>query len=95
MVINKRILVGYSYEQNKIFVWEPNFFENVILAKGRIYNHSWRRDGIFRDPESWSGSFRDRDLFWAKSKNPENPEIPGIGIGISKLIKNPEIWTSL
>ena len=29
-------------------------------------------------------------LFWARSKNPENPEIPGIGIGILKPLKRPE-----
>ena len=40
--------------------------------------------GFFRDP-----NFRDF-LFWARSKNRENPEIPGIGIGILKPLKNPE-----
>ena len=29
-------------------------------------------------------------LFWARLKNPENPEIPGIGIGILKSRKIPE-----
>ena len=37
------------------------------------------------------GFFRDQDfLFWAKSKNPENPEILGIGIGILKSLKIPK-----
>ena len=31
---------------------------------------------FFRDPESRNF------LFWARLKNPENPETPGIGIGI-------------
>ena len=42
---------------------------------------------IFRDPES---RIRDRNfLFWARSKNPEIPESPGIGIEILKSGKIP------
>ena len=38
------------------------------------------RPGVYAYSQSW---LRDRDFkFWAKSKNTENPEIPGIGIGI-------------
>ena len=43
------------------------------------HDQSWLRDGIFRN-----------FLFWARSKNPENSKIPGIGIGILKPLKNPE-----
>ena len=49
-------------------------------------DQSWFRYGIFRDPEPWlpidsDPGIRDRDfLFWARLKNPENPEIPRIGI---------------
>ena len=41
--------------------------------------------GFFRDPESRIPipEIRDRDfLFWARSKNPDYPEISEIGIGI-------------
>ena len=42
------------------------------------------------NPDPWD-SDSDRDfLFWARSKNLENPEIPGIGIGILKSRKNSE-----
>ena len=41
------------------------------------------------DPESLISGIQDRNfLFWARSKNFENPEIPGIGI--FKPPKNPE-----
>ena len=40
--------------------------------------------GFFRDAESPDS------LSWARSKNPECPKIPGIGIGILKALKNPE-----
>ena len=49
--------------------------ENLEAKSG--YKQSWLRDGIF------SG-------FWARSKNPEDPEIPGIGIWKSRE-KNPKI----
>ena len=47
--------------------------------------------GFFRDPESQIpiSDIRDRDfLIRARSKNPKNPEIPGIRIGIWKSRKN-------
>ena len=49
---------------------------------------------FFRDPESRSSIPRTRDrdfVFRVRSKNPEIPPIPGIGIGIWKSRKNPEV----
>ena len=48
-------------------------------------------DGIFSGSRIPILGFRNRDfLFWAGSKNPENPDIPGIAIKIWKYRKNPE-----
>ena len=50
---------------------------NVQEGLNYTRDQNWLRDGIFR------GSFRYLFLgpFWARSKNPQNLEIPGIGIG--------------
>ena len=62
----------------------------VIIVRFR--NQSWLRDGIFRDSRSritilgiWDRGF----LFWAWSKNPENPQFRGWRSGFENPGKIP------
>ena len=73
--------MGLKYRLNTIRARRrvPIFKRILELAK----NQSWLRDEIFSGSRIPIPGIWDRDfLFWARSKNPENPEIPGIGIGI-------------
>ena len=64
-------LLGYLAVGDKI---EASITLN-LPSEGLLY---YNDIGMFTIP-----GIRDRDfLFWARSKNPETPEIPGIGIRI-------------
>ena len=69
-----------NHNKLKYMLWS---LQDQVDLKTNPYNQSWLRDGIFSGSRIPIPGIRDRDfLFWARSKNTENPEIPGIGIGI-------------
>ena len=80
-----KLRIAYNFAQvvrksEKIVIMQlrKDFIITDTISYGS-YNQSWLRDRIFPGFPIF--------LFWARSKNPENPEIPEIGIGIWKYRK--------
>ena len=76
-----------AFYQKTAWIRATTNFQDLPISSKMILltitKQSWLRDGIFPGSRIRIPGIRDRDfLFWARSKNPENPEIPGIGIGI-------------